>query len=58
MKDFQASYNVLLFDKTLAYDNFLQYNSGHLSIFLHFTRKSSFFPYYLKIKEMSDIEIL
>ena len=42
MKDFQASYNVLLFDKTLAYDNFLQYNSGHLSIFFAFYTKVLF----------------
>ena len=33
MTDFQASYNVLLFDKILTYGNFLQYNRGHFNIF-------------------------
>ena len=33
MKDFQAPYSVLLFNKILTYDNFLQYNSSHLNIF-------------------------
>ena len=33
MKDFQAPYSVLLFNKILTYGNFLQYNSNHLNIF-------------------------